>query len=92
VYANGPALPANAVQICGNGQVYPDNPVCIPYLKVRPVQLYLAQRDVRVPRVDYEGVNNSYLQPPFAQVDATVRKPITRSLEFQIAFRTCSIR
>jgi hypothetical protein len=88
VYANGPALPANAVQICGNGQVYPDNPVCIPYLKGYGQFSYTWHNGTFASLgVDYEGVNNSYLQPPFAQVDATVRKPITRSLEFQIAFQ-----
>jgi outer membrane receptor protein involved in Fe transport len=35
--------------------------------------------------VDYEGKNNSYLQPPLAIVDFTFRRPVTKSLELLVS-------
>jgi outer membrane receptor protein involved in Fe transport len=34
--------------------------------------------------VEYEGKNNSYFQPPFALVDFTFRRPVTRSVEMLV--------
>jgi len=34
--------------------------------------------------VEYEGKNNSYFQPPFALVDFTFRKPVSRSVEVTV--------
>ena len=35
--------------------------------------------------IEYEGKNNAYYQPPFAQLDLAVRHPLTRSLELQVS-------
>ncbi|MBV8425600.1 MAG: TonB-dependent receptor, partial [Candidatus Eremiobacteraeota bacterium] len=86
VYAQGPAFPENNVQICGNGLTYPNNPICIPYLKGYG-QLNYTWRDGTFFKlgVDYEGKNNSYFQPPFALVDMTFRRPVTKSFELQVS-------
>ncbi len=81
-----PSLPANNVQICGNGLTYPNNPVCIPYLKGY-AQFTYSMHDGSFAGlgVDYQGKNNPYYQPPFALLDLTLRHPISRSIELQIA-------
>jgi hypothetical protein len=76
-------FPANGVQICGNGLVTPGIPTCIPYLKGYG-QITYTNNDGTFAEigVDYEGKNNSYFQPPFAQVDTTFTTPITKNAEF----------
>jgi outer membrane receptor protein involved in Fe transport len=81
-YNGSPAFPVNNVQICGNGLTVAIS-TCVAYLKGYGQLTYVARGGTFVGLgVDYEGKNNSYFQPPFAQVDLTVRKPITKTLEF----------
>jgi outer membrane receptor protein involved in Fe transport len=79
LYGTGAGFPVNNVQICGNGVAAPGIPTCIPYLKGYG-QLTYQWHDGSYAGlgVDYEGKNNAYYQPPFAQVDLTLRKPITK--------------
>ncbi|MBD5605085.1 MAG: TonB-dependent receptor [Candidatus Eremiobacteraeota bacterium] len=76
-------IPANGVQICGDGLATPGIPTCIPYLKGYG-QITYANLDGSFAEigVDYEGKNNSYFQPPFAQVDASFTTPLTKHVEF----------
>jgi hypothetical protein len=86
VYAGGPSAPANGVQVCGTSIEGPNTPICIPYLKGYGQLTYSWRGGSYVGLgVDYEGKNNSYYQPPLAQVDLTIRQPITRSVELQVA-------
>jgi hypothetical protein len=81
-YNSTAAFPVNDVQICGNGLTIAIS-TCIPYLKGYGQLTYAARGGTFIGLgVDYEGKNNSYFQPPFAQVDLTVLKPVTHSLEF----------
>jgi hypothetical protein len=81
-YNSSPAFPVNNAQICGNGLFTPGIPTCIPYLKGYGQLTYSARGGTYAALgVDYEGKNNAYYQPPFVQVDLTVRRPVTRSLE-----------
>jgi outer membrane receptor protein involved in Fe transport len=34
--------------------------------------------------VNYQGKNNAYFQPPFALLDFTFRRPVTKMLELQV--------
>jgi hypothetical protein len=82
-YNSAAAFPANGVQICGNGLTTATS-TCIPYLKGYGQVTYAWRKGAYAALgIDYEGVNNSYFQPPFAQVDMTYRLPITKRLEFQ---------
>jgi len=75
-------VPANGVQICGNGVAAPGIATCIPYLKGYGQLTYSAKGGAFVGLgVEYEGKNNSYFQPPFALVDFTFRRPVTNSIE-----------
>jgi hypothetical protein len=80
-----PTFPVNGVQICGNGLTVAVA-TCLPYLKGYGQLTYTARGGTYVGLgVDYEGKNNSYFQPPFAQVDLTVRHPISRTVEFLLS-------
>jgi outer membrane receptor protein involved in Fe transport len=83
-YAAGgsnPTLPVNGAQICGNGLSI-GIATCIPYLKGYGQLTYTTHGGTYFGLgVDYEGKNNSYLQPPLAIVDFTFRRPVTRNLE-----------
>jgi outer membrane receptor protein involved in Fe transport len=85
LYANSGsagAFPVNGVQICGNGLTIAIA-TCIPYLKGYGQLTYTAHGGTYVGLgVEYQGKNNPYFQPPFAQVDLTVRRPVTRNIEF----------
>jgi outer membrane receptor protein involved in Fe transport len=84
-YNSSPAFPANNVQICGNGLTSATS-TCIPYLKGYGQLTYSVPGGTFIGLgVDYEGKNNSYFQPPFAQVDLTFRRPITKSLEVLVS-------
>ncbi len=87
-YAAGganPTLPVNGAQICGNGQSV-GIATCIPYLKGYGQFTYTTHGGTYFGLgVDYEGKNNSYLQPPLGIVDFTFRHPITRSAEFLVS-------
>ena len=78
-------FPVNNVQICGNGVAAPGIPTCLPYLKGYG-QLTYSWRDGTFAAlgVDYEGKNNAYFQPPFTQLDFTLRRPVTKNTEIQI--------
>jgi len=83
---NGPgSFPVNNVQICGNGVAAPGIPTCIPYLKGYGQMTY-TWRDGTYAGVgiNYQGKNNAYFQPPFALLDFTFRKPVTKTLELQV--------
>ncbi len=79
-------LPANGVQICGTGLATPGIPTCIPYLKGYG-QITYANIDGSYATlgVDYEGKNNAYYQPPFAQVDTSFTTPLTKNVEFLLS-------
>ena len=85
-YAGGPALPVNGQQICGFGQATPGSTTCIPYMKGYG-QLTYTMRDGTYGGlgVDIEGKNNTYFQPPFAQWDLTLRRPVRSDLDVQVA-------
>ena len=86
VYAGGPSAPANGVQVCGTSIEGPNTPICIPYLKGYGQVTYTWKGgSYAALGVDYEGENNSYYQPPLAQVDLTLRRPITRWADLQVA-------
>jgi hypothetical protein len=86
LYNGGPAFPVNDVQICGNGLSTPGIPTCIPYLKGYGQFTYSWRKGgFAALGVDYEGKNNAYYQPPFAQVDLTFRHPITPKLDLQVS-------
>jgi outer membrane receptor protein involved in Fe transport len=79
---SGSQVPANGVQICGNGVAAPGIATCIPYLKGYGQLSYAAKGGAFLGLgVEYEGKNNSYFQPPFALVDFTFRKPVTKDVE-----------
>jgi hypothetical protein len=78
-------VPANGVQICGNGVAAPGIATCIPYLKGYSQLNYTTHGGTFLGLgVEYEGKNNSYFQPPFALVDFTFRRPIAKSLELLV--------
>ncbi|HTW83939.1 MAG TPA: carboxypeptidase regulatory-like domain-containing protein [Candidatus Sulfotelmatobacter sp.] len=85
-YNLSPAFPVNNVQVCGTGLFTPGLATCIPYLKSFG-SLGYTWSDGSVARlaVDYEGKNNPFYQPPFAELFLTLRHPINKSLEFQIS-------
>jgi hypothetical protein len=86
VYAGGPSAPANGVQVCGTSIEGPNTPICIPYLKGYGQLTYTWKGgSYAALGVDYEGENNSYYQPPLAQLDLTVRRPLTRTVDLQVA-------
>lgn len=79
------SFPVNNVQICGNGVAAPGIPTCIPYLKGYGQLTYTWRDDTYAGLgVNYQGKNNAYFQPPFALLDFTFRRPITRMLELQV--------
>jgi hypothetical protein len=81
-------FPVNNVQICGNGVAAPGIPTCIPYLKGYGQLTYQwADGTFAGLGVDYEGKNNAYFQPPMAQVDLTVRKPITKNFALNLGIQ-----
>ena len=87
LFAPGSAsLPANNVQICGNGTTAPGITTCIPYLQGYGQFTYAFKDGAFVGLgTQYFGKNNSYFSPPFAQVDLVVRKPVTRNVEAQLS-------
>jgi hypothetical protein len=85
-YGSSPGVPANNVQICGNGTSNPGTASCIPYLKGYG-QITYAWHDGSFAALgaDYEGKNNAFYQPPFAILDFTGRHPIGKNVEVQLA-------
>jgi len=78
-------VPANGVQICGNGVAAPGIATCLPYLKGYGQINYTTRGGSFLGLgVEYEGKNNSYFQPPFALVDFTFRAPVTSSVEMLV--------
>jgi hypothetical protein len=81
------SVPANNVQICGNGTSAPGIATCIPYLQGYG-QFTWAQPDGSFVGlgVNYQGKNNAYFQPPFALVDLVAIRPVSKvaSLQFSV--------
>jgi outer membrane receptor protein involved in Fe transport len=77
-------LPANNVQICGNGLFTPGAATCIPYLKGYGQVNYTSLKGLYAGLgFDFEGKNNAYYQPPFAIWDLTVRQTIEKDFDIQ---------
>jgi outer membrane receptor protein involved in Fe transport len=81
-----PSVPANDIQICGNGVAAPGIATCIPYLQGYG-QITWAQPNGWFVGLgaDYQGKNNAYFQPPFAVADFVARKPVGRYAELQVS-------
>jgi outer membrane receptor protein involved in Fe transport len=72
--------------MCGNGLFTPGLATCIPYLKAYGHIDYTWKSGTYAGLgIDYEGKNNSYYQPPFAQLDVVLRHPINNMLEVQLS-------
>jgi hypothetical protein len=85
-YNANPGFPVNNVQLCGNGLFTPGLATCIPYLKGYGHVDYTWQHGGYASLgIDYEGKNNAFYQPPFAQLDLTVRHPLARTLDLQVS-------
>lgn len=85
-YNGSPGFPVNNVQMCGNGLFTPGLATCVPYLKAYGHVDYTWKDGTYAGLgIDYEGKNNSYYQPPFAQLDFTLRHPVTSWLEAQLS-------
>jgi outer membrane receptor protein involved in Fe transport len=81
-----PTLPADNVQVCGNGAFTPGLATCIPYLKgYAQFNFTLNTLTYVALGVDYEGKNNSYYQPPFAVLDFQFRQPIHEGVDLSIS-------
>jgi hypothetical protein len=85
-YSLTASFPVNNVQVCGTGLFTPGLATCIPYLKSFGTFSYTwSDGSLAKLGVDYEGKNNSYYQPPFAELFLTLRHPINKSLELQVS-------
>jgi hypothetical protein len=85
-YNGSPGFPVNNVQMCGNGLFTPGLATCIPYLKAYGHIDYTWKSGTYAGLgIDYEGKNNSYYQPPFAQLDLVLRHPINNTFEVQLS-------
>lgn len=74
--------PANGQQQCSNG----GSEICLPYLKgFLHVQYIAPDRTYYALDGDFEGKNNTYNQPPFTIFSATVRRPVTKTLDVQLS-------
>lgn len=79
-------LPANGQQICGFGQATPGTPTCIPYLKGYGQISYAFRNGAYAGLgMDFEGKNNAYFQPPFVQLDLTLRNPVTELMDVAVS-------
>ncbi len=80
------SVPANNVQICGNGTTAPGIATCIPYLQGYG-QFTWAQPDGTFVGlgVNYQGKNNAYFQPPFALVDFVATRPVGKIVSMQLS-------
>jgi outer membrane receptor protein involved in Fe transport len=80
------SVPANDVQICGNGVAAPGIATCIPYLQGYAQGTYTLHDGTLFALGGlFLGKNNAYFQPPFWQVDFVARKPLTRNLEVTLS-------
>jgi hypothetical protein len=85
-YNTLPSLPANGVQVCGNGSFTPGLATCDPYLKGYGQFTYTwGDGTYLALGADYEGKNNPYYQPPFAIADLAYRKPLNKNLDFNLS-------
>jgi outer membrane receptor protein involved in Fe transport len=86
-YSPGTAsLPADGVQVCGNGTTGPGITTCIPYLQGYGQFTYAFKGgSFAALGTQYFGKNNSYFSPPFAQVDFLLRRPVTKSFALQLS-------
>jgi outer membrane receptor protein involved in Fe transport len=85
-YNSSPSLPANGVQVCGNGEFTPGLATCIPYVKGYGQFNYTTGAGAFTALgVDYEGKNNAYYQPPFAVLDFQFKQPLTRYIDLNLS-------
>jgi hypothetical protein len=85
-YGSSPTLPANDVQVCGNGEFTPGLATCVPYLKGYGQVNYTLNTGTFVALgADYEGKNNAYYQLPFAIVDFQFRQPLRPNVDFNLS-------
>ena len=82
VFTPGAAsVPANNVQICGNGVAAPGIATCIPYLQGYAQGTYTTKDGTFIGLGGlFLGKNNAYFQPPFWQVDLSVVRPVTKNI------------
>jgi len=87
IYSEGVAsFPVNGVQVCGNGVAAPGIETCVPYLKgYADINYRFLDKTYFHIGVDYEGKNNAYFQPPFALVDFSASRPITKTATIQLS-------
>lgn len=79
-------FPVNNVQLCGSGVQNPGITTCIPYLKGYGQATYRWHDGTYMALgVDYEGKNNTYYQYPMELVDFTFKRPVSKTLELQVA-------
>jgi len=85
-YNSTPSLPANSVQVCGNGEFTPGLATCVPYLKGYGQFNYTLNTGTFVGLgVDYEGKNNAYYQLPFAILDFQFKQPLHKDTDFNFS-------
>jgi len=85
-YGASASLPADNVQVCGNGEFTPGLATCIPYLKGYGQFNYTLNSGTFVGiGADYEGKNNAYYQPPFAIVDLEYQEPFSKYIQFNLS-------
>ena len=78
-------VPANGVQICGNGFAAPGIATCVPYLKAYGTLGYRWKGGSKLALgVDYEGKNNSFFQPPMALLNLTGTRQLTHSFALNL--------
>lgn len=85
-YNASPGLPANNVQVCGTGSLTVGIATCIPYLKGYAQFSYTWANSGFVGLgIDYEGANNAYYQPPFAVLDLSARRSVTKNIDLNFS-------
>jgi hypothetical protein len=85
-YNGNPSFPVNNVQVCGNALFTPGLATCIPYLKsYDSISYAFVDGSYASLGVDYEGKNNPYYQPPFAELFLTLRHPLSHDVELQVS-------
>jgi outer membrane receptor protein involved in Fe transport len=76
------SVPANGIQQCSDG----GSASCIPYTKGYGALEYTTNDGTFFHLgADWEGKNNTYFQPPFAIVDAAIRRPLTKEFDVQMS-------
>jgi outer membrane receptor protein involved in Fe transport len=85
-YGADAGVPADNIQICGDGRSNPGVATCVPYLKGYGQLTYTWKGGTFAALgADYEGKNNAFYQPPFAVLDLSARHPIAKNVDLQFA-------